>query len=183
MTARAATRQNPLAGIACVPDVVVLDVALPPDATRERVLADVFGACAAHGATVYASSIGDADVSITLGAGPSADMATAAIAERGPVNRRDDLALLVAAGDGLCDGRAHTGEILRALRDTTVAAIAESSRAGFVAVAVPRAALKSAMTAVHARFFETRTERFHLLVPRFVRLASADGLAGEEAIL
>ena len=183
VTARAANRQNPLAGIACVPDVVVLDVALPPDATRERVLADVFGACATHGATVYSSSVGDADVSITLGAGPAADSATAALTERGAVNRRDDLALLVAAGDGLCDGRAHTGEILRALRDTPVAAIAESSRAGFVAVAVPRATLKAAMAAVHARFFEPRTDRFHLAVPRFVRLASADGLAGEEAIL
>ena len=109
--------------------------------------------------------------------------ATAALTERGAVNRRDDLALLVAAGDGLCDGRAHTGEILRALRDTPVAAIAESSRAGFVAVAVPRATLKAAMAAVHARFFEPRHDRFHLAVPRFVRLASADGLAGEEAIL
>lgn len=183
VTSRSAHRRNPLAGVACVPDVVVLDVALPPDATRERVLADVFGICASQGATVYTSSIGDAEIAITLGAGPAADRAAAALTERGPVNRREDLALLVTAGDGLSDGRARAADILRALDGVPVAELAESSRAGFVAVAVPRAALRAAMAAVHARFFERREGQVHRPAPAFVRLAVAGGLAGEEAIL
>ncbi|MDO8834805.1 MAG: aspartate kinase [Vicinamibacterales bacterium] len=183
VTSRPARRHNPLAGVACVPDVVVLDVALPPDAAREGVLADVFGVCAAHGATVYASSIGDAEITITLGAGPAAGLAAAVLTARGPVSRRDDLALLVAVGDGLSDRRAHTAEILRALEGIPVAALAESSRAGFVAVAIPRAALRTAMAAVHACFFEAQEDPVHVPVPAFVRLAVTGMLTGEEAVL
>jgi aspartate kinase len=183
VTSRAARRHNPLAGVACVPDVVVLDVALPPDAAREGVLADVFGICASHGSTVYASSIGDAEIAITLGAGPAAEQSAAALIARGAVSRRDDLALLVAVGDGLSESRAHTAEILRALQGIPVAALAESSRAGFVAVAVPRTALKAAMAAVHARFFESPDARVHVPVPSLVRLAVTGILTGEEAAL
>jgi aspartate kinase len=115
VTGRAARRRNPLAGLASLNDVVVVDVALPHDATRERLLADVFATCAAHGATVYAASIGDADVSVILGGGAAAESAVAALAGVGAAGRRDDLALLAVAGDGLVDGRAHVGELLRAL--------------------------------------------------------------------
>jgi aspartate kinase len=173
VTARAAERRNPLAGVACVPDVVVLDVPLPPDATRERVLAEAFSACAASGATVYASSIGDADVSITIGSGLAADRTEQAVGERGVVNRRDDLSLLVAVGDGLADGRANTGDILRALNGTPVAAIAESSRGGFVAVAVSRNDMKGATEALHSRFFEARDPKSLPSVTPFARTVRA----------
>jgi aspartate kinase len=154
VTTRAAARQRPLAGLACVTDVVAFDVALPPDANRERVLADVFGTCATHGVTVYLSSVGDAEVSMTVAAGLPAERIAAALRDHGTVHRQDDLALLVAAGDGVADGRVRAGDILTALCDVHVHAVSESARGGYVAMAISRGALLSAVAALHAQFFE-----------------------------
>jgi aspartate kinase len=154
VTARPAGRRRPMAGLACVTDVVAFDVSLPPDANREQVLAAVFATCAAHDATVYLSSVGDAEVSMTVGAGLPAERIAVAMQQHGAVHRQDDLALLVAAGDGVADGRVRAGEILTALRDVHVHAVAESTRGGYVAMAIPRGALPSAMAALHAQFFE-----------------------------
>jgi aspartate kinase len=184
VTGRAAKRRNPLAGLACLSDVLVIDVALPPDATRERQLADVFATCAAHGATVYASSIGDADVSVILGGGPAALAAAAALETAVGARSRDDLALLAVAGDGLSDGRSQVGALLTTLKRVTVAAIAESSRAGFVALAVRRTDLLEATTLLHRRFFETgnRTRRPASRRPRLVSVRRTAVRQDEEAV-
>lgn len=183
VTGRAAKRRNPLAGLACLSDVLVVDVALPPDATRERQLADVFATCAAHGATVYASSIGDADVSVILGGGPAALAAAAALETSAGARTRDDLALLAVAGDGLSDGRSQVGALLSGLKRITVAAIAESSRAGFVALAVRRTDLVEATTLLHRRFFETAAHaRRAPRRPRLVSIRHSAVVPGEEAV-
>ncbi len=184
VTRDTAGRHNPFAGVACLSDVIVADVALPADATRERVLAGVFGACAEEGATIYASAIGDTRVSVTIGAGGPAREAVARCRALGVTGVREDLGLLAVVGDGLIDGRAFADEVLRSVRGATLAVIAAAPEAGFVAIGVPRADLARATAEVHARFFEARGRVAP--VPRWVpsRVPPAvpgDGIAPQEA--
>jgi hypothetical protein len=131
---------------------------------------------------VYASSIGDADVSVILGGGPAALAAAAALETSAGARTRDDLALLAVAGDGLSDGRSQVGALLSTLKRITVAAIAESSRAGFVALAVRRTDLTEATTLLHRRFFETAHRARRAPRPHLVSVRHAAVVPGEEAV-
>jgi aspartate kinase len=151
---RAGARTAPLAGLACLTGVSLIDVALPGGADRTRALAGVFEACAAAEAEVHLVVLGDIRVSIVVGDatrfGQALDTVTPSVA----VHRRDGCALLAVVGAGLADRRVRSAEVLAALDRVPWHAVSESVSGGHVAVVLSHADLARAVACLHARFFE-----------------------------
>jgi aspartate kinase len=151
----AGARIAPLAGLACLTGISLIDVALPGGADRTRALAGVFEACAAAQADVYLVALGDTRVSIAVG-GDAARLKQPldAVTPSVVVHRREECALLAVVGAGLANRRVRSAEVLAALDRVPLHAVSESVSEGHVAVVLSRADLSRAVACLHARFFE-----------------------------
>lgn len=187
VTSRLADRHAPLAGLTHLPECVELGVPLPVDASRGRALADVFNACAAHGATVFLSDVRHALATLFVAPASAAAAVAAACGGHGPVALHADRGLLVAVGDGLTTGRVRGRDIVRAINGggATVLAVSDASAEGYVALAVSGSDLARALGSAHARFFE-KPRRARRGTPSRPATASRGGLTlapGAEARL
>jgi aspartate kinase len=153
VTGRPVRRAAPLAGIACRPDLCVLEVRLASDASRPASLADVFGACARAGVAVHLSAVSDASVSVVIDEDRGADDVDALLAPGRDVRRHSGLALIAVVGDRLRHDPCESARVFSALDGIPLHLVSRTSGSNHLAVVVDQSDLAFATATLHERFF------------------------------
>jgi aspartate kinase len=149
VTAAPVRRPAPVAGIASLRNVCVIEVPLPEGSRRPAALAAVFDACAQAEAAVHLASVSDANVSVVVDDGPSSERVTALLSSGPPVVHRHGLALVAAVGDGLAGDQGIAWRVLAACETIPVHLVSRAPGANHVALVIGQADLPFAVAALH----------------------------------
>jgi aspartate kinase len=183
ITAAPVRRLAPVAGIASLPNLCVIDVPLAEGARRPAALAAVFDACARADAAVHLASISDAGVSVVVDDGPVSERVAASLDPQPPAARRRGLALVAAVGDSFAGGQGIAWQVLAACGGIPVHLLSHAPGSNHLALVIDQRNLASAVTALHELIAGRRLDRDADEDGRngVAAPAGAEGGAGQEA--
>ena len=153
ITAAPATRDLPLAAVACKRNVTMVEITSTRMLMAHGFLRRVFEAFERHRTAVDVVTTSEVSVSVTVDDDARLEGIAAALREFAEVNVEKNLAILCAVGDKLRSDPAIAGRVITALSGFPMRMLSQSASRRNITVVVRESDLGAGMAALHDEFF------------------------------